>query len=181
MHGNAQLIGIAIPILVAIVILAVRNSRPRRLRLEAMWMRPVIFLALIGLTLASAPWPDSALSLLVMITALIAGVGLGWLRGSLMKIDIHPETHDISARASTAGMLFIIALLGLRMGLRNAAAGAPIAGLPTAAIADALILMAGGMMITQSAEMWLRASRLLGAAKQAKLAATPPETPPIVS
>jgi len=181
MHGNAQLIGIAIPILIAIVILAVRNSRPRRLRLEAMWMRPVIFLVLIGVTLASAPLPSEPLALLVLILALVLGVGLGWLRGSLMRIEVHPETHDISARASTAGMLFIVALLGLRMSFRNAAAGGGIAGLPTAALTDALILFAGAMMITQSVEMWLRATRLLGEAKQAKSVSGPPANPPIVS
>jgi hypothetical protein len=180
-HGNAQLIGIAIPILVAIVILALRNRRPRRLRLQAMWVRPVIFLALIGLALISTPLPQGGLAAAALIAALVLGVGLGWLRGSLMKIEVHPETHDISAQASPVGMLFILALLGLRMTIRNAATSTPITSLPAAAIADALILFAGAMMITQSLEMWLRASRLLGAAKEAKLAATPSDNPPIVS
>ncbi|HEV7157009.1 MAG TPA: hypothetical protein VGN38_01485 [Caulobacteraceae bacterium] len=179
--GNAQLIGLAIPILIAIAILAVRNSRPRRLRLQAMWVRPVIFLVLIAFTFASATPPGNALTGAVLIAAPIAGVGLGWLRGSLMRIEVHPETHDISARASTAGMLFIIVLLALRTSLRTAASGTPISGLPASVLADALILFAGAMMITQSAEMWLRASRLLGEAKQAKLAAGPPANPPIVT
>jgi hypothetical protein len=78
-------------------------------------------------------------------------------------------------------MLFIIVLLALRTSLRTAASGTPISGLPASVLADALILFAGAMMITQSAEMWLRASRLLGEAKQAKLAAGPPANPPIVT
>ena len=179
--GNPQLIGLAIPILIAIVILAVRNRRPRRLRLQAMWVRPVIFIALIAFTFASAPPPGKALAGAVLIAALVFGVGLGWLRGSLMRIEVHPETHDISARASTVGMLFIIVLLALRTSLRTAASETPISGLPASVLADALILFAGAMMITQSAEMWLRASRLLGEAKRAKLAAGPPANPPIVS
>ena len=98
-----------------------------------------------------------------------------------MRIEVHPETHDISAQASPVGMLFILALLGVRMVLRNAALSTPIAGLPAAVIANSLILLAGAMMVTQSLEMWFRARRLLGEAQAAKAQSLSPGSQPIVS
>lgn len=180
MQGGGQLYGLGLTLLIAVAVMAMRNRRPRRLRLEAMWVRPVIFVVLIGLTFASAPPPDGPLAMSVIAVALILGVAVGWLRGSLMRIDVHPETHDISAQASVIGMVFILAILGLRMTLRGAAAS--VAGLPAAAVADGLILFAGAMMITQSVEMFLRARKLLAEAQAAKAppAATSGTNPPIV-
>jgi hypothetical protein len=178
MGSGGQLYGLGLTLLIAVAVLAMRNRRPRRLRLEAMWVRPLIFLVLIALTFASAPPPDGALALSVLVVALILGVALGWLRGSLMRIDVHPETHDISAQASVVGMVFILAILGLRMTLRNATSQTSALGLPAAALADGLILFAGAMMITQSVEMFLRARKLLAEAQAAK--APPAASPPIV-
>jgi hypothetical protein len=180
MQGGGQLYGLGLTLLIAVAVMAMRNRRPRRLRLEAMWVRPLIFLVLIGLTFASAAPPDGPLAISVLTVALILGIALGWLRGSLMRIEVHPETHDISAKASVVGMVFILAILGLRMTLRSAATS--VAGLPATAIADGLILFAGAMMITQSVEMFVRARKLLADAQAAKaaLAAAPGTNPPIV-
>ncbi|MGH7023941.1 MAG: hypothetical protein ACREEB_10170 [Caulobacteraceae bacterium] len=180
-HGGGQLYGVILTLVVVLGVMLMRNRRPRRLRLEAMWVRPLIFIALIAATFATAPAPPDILAVAVLVVALVLGVGAGWLRGSLMRIDVHPETHDISAQASPVGMLFILAVLGVRIYLRNAAATSAVAGLPATAIADALILLAGAMMITQSLEMWLRARRLLGEAQAAKAEKTSPGNKPIVS
>jgi membrane protein CcdC involved in cytochrome C biogenesis len=182
MQGSGQLYGLGLTLLIAVAVMAMRNRRPRRLRLEAMWIRPVIFLALVGMTFASAPPPQGALAISALAAALILGVGLGWLRGSTMRIDVHPETHDISAQASIVGMMLILGLLALRTSLRNAASTTSIAGLPAAALTDCLILFAGAMMITRSVEMFLRARKLLAEAQAAKTpqAPSPDANPPIV-
>ena len=177
-HGGTQFSGLILTLLVAVVVIALRNRRPRRLRLEAMWIRPLIFLVLIGLTFTATSTPTDAASLSIMVLALILGVAAGWVRGGLMRIDVHPETHDITARASPVGMLFILAVLTVRVFIRSSASQTTLGGLSAAAIADALILFAAAMMITQSVEMFLRARRLLGEAKAASL---PPGDRPIVS
>src|SRR5258708_20979420 len=100
MQGNGQFYGLGLTLLIAVAVMAMRNRRPRRLRLEAMWIRPLIFLALVGLTIASAPPPQGALAISALAAALILGVALGWLRGSMIRIDVHPETHAITAQAS---------------------------------------------------------------------------------
>jgi membrane protein CcdC involved in cytochrome C biogenesis len=181
-HGGSQIYGLGLTLLIAAAVLAMRNRRPRRLRLEAMWIRPLIFLALVGLSFASAPPPRGALAISALAAALVLGVGVGWLRGGMMRIDVHPETHDISARASVVGMMLILGLLVLRTSLRDAATTTSIAGLPAGALTGCLILFAGTMMITQSLEMFLRARKLLAAAQAAKTppAASPGANPTIV-
>jgi hypothetical protein len=169
--GGGQFYGIGIGLLVAFAIIILRNSRPRRLRLEAMWIRPAVILGLVALSLFALPLPTDPLSLAVIALALAVGAGLGWLRGSLMRIEVHPETHDISARASPVAMMFILAILGLRMFLRTEAMTTPIAGLSPVVITDGLLVLAGGMLTVANLEMWLRARRLLGEAQAAK--ATP--------
>ena len=182
MGSGSQFYGLGLTLLIAVAVLAMRNRRPRRLRLEAMWIRPLIYLALIGLTFVAAPPPQGALAIAALALALILGVALGWLRGSMMRIDVHPETHDISAQASVVGMMLIVGLLVLRTSLRNAATTTSIAGLPAAALTNCLILFAGAMMITQSLEMFLRARKLLAEAQAAKAPQSPSSgaNPPIV-
>jgi hypothetical protein len=176
--GGTHLSGFIFTLLIAVLVLALRNRRPRRLRLEAMWIRPLIFFVLIGLTLSATTTPTDPLALAVMGLSLVLGVGAGWMRGRLMRIDVHPDTYELTSRASTVGMLFILALLAGRMFIRGAAADTSILGIPAAAIADAFILFAAAMMITQSLEMFLRARRLLG---EARAASVPPSNRPIVS
>jgi hypothetical protein len=99
-----------------------------------------------------------------------------------MRIEVHAETHDISAQASVIGMVLILGLLVLRTTLRNAATSTSFGGLPATTVTDALILFAGAMMITQSVEMFLRARKLLAEARTAKAgpAPSPGANPPIV-
>ncbi len=174
MQGSGQFYGLGLTLLIAVAVMAMRNRRPRRLRLEAMWIRPLIYLALVGLTFTAAPPPQGALAISALAVALILGVGVGWLRGSMMRIDVHPETHDISAQASVVGMMLILGLLVLRTSLRNAATTTSIAGLSATAITGCLILFAGAMMITQSVEMFLRARKLLCRSPGRQDAAGPP-------
>jgi len=80
-------------------------------------------------------------------------------------------------------MIFILAILALRILLRGAALESRTAlGLPAASITDGLILLLGAMIVAQSLEMWLRARRLLEEARAAKAAAlNPGAQPPLVS
>jgi hypothetical protein len=178
--GGTNLTSIIITAVIVVAVLVMRNRRPRRLRLEAMWIRPLIFLALIASTAFLAPPPLTPVSVITIVLALVLGGALGWQRGRFMRIEVHPETHDITSRASPIGILFILAIFAARLGLRDVAYEAR--GVPTALIATGLILFAGAMMIVQSLEMFLRARRLLGEAQAAKAApVSPGANPPIVS
>ena len=118
-----------------------------------------------GAILLAAPPQITAVNVALLVGALVAGCALGWQRGRFMRIKVDPETHDLTSRASPLGVVFILVLLAARMGLRGGlATSSPMAGLPALAVADALILFAVGMMVTQGLEMWLRARRLLARA-----------------
>ncbi len=183
-HGGSPAIATTITVVIVLAVLFLRNRRPRKLRIEALWVRPVLFFVAIALTLAAAPPPLAPLALAVMALAVVIGVGLGWQRGRFMRIDVHPETHELTSVASPVGMVFIVAILALRIGMRGVVMeNHTLLGLPAAAITDALILLVGAMIVTQSLEMWLRARRLLAeavAAKSGAVAVSPGANPPIV-
>jgi hypothetical protein len=169
-----------ITVAIVIGVMMLRNSKPRPLRIERLWIRPVIFLALLVSAFAAAPPPLTAATVALIATGLAAGCALGWQRGRFMRIEVHPETHDITSRASPLGIIFILVLVVVRIGMRGAiAGGGAIGGVPAAAAADALIALAAGMMMTQSLEMWLRARRLLAEAIAAR-SAPPQRGTPIV-
>ena len=181
--GTAQILTPLITVLILALVLWRRNSRPRQLKIERLWIRPVLFALIVGATLTATPFPFDPVSLAVLLLALAVGAGLGWQRGRFMHIEVHPETHDVTSRVSPVGMIFILAVLALRLLLRGAALESRSAlGLPAAAITDGLILLLGAMIVAQSLEMWLRARTLLEEARAAKAAAqSPGAQPPLVT
>jgi hypothetical protein len=181
--GTAQILTPLITVAILALVLWRRNSRPRQLRIERLWIRPVLFALIVSATIAATPFPLDPLSLAVFALALVVGAGLGWQRGRFMHIDVHPETHDVTSRVSPVGMIFILAVLALRLLLRGAALeNGSALGLRAATITDGLILLLGAMIVAQSLEMWLRARRLLEEARAAKAASKAPEAqPPLVS
>jgi len=156
--------------LIAIGLVILRNSQARRLRVETLWIMPVVIIVLIGLALSQEGMP-TPLFMAIDIAALAAGAVLGWWRGRLTNITVNPETHDLTSRASPIGMLLILGIFALRYGIRMyASQGAASSGLPVNAIADAALVVTVGLVCAQRLEIALRASRLLAEAR----AATPP-------
>ena len=89
--GTAQILTPLITVAILAVVLWRRNSRPRQLRIERLWIRPLLFALIVSATLAATPFPFDPLSLAVLTLALVLGGGLGWQRGRFMQIDVHAE------------------------------------------------------------------------------------------
>jgi hypothetical protein len=178
--GHGQALGFLAAIGVALLILLLRNQRPRKLRIELLWIRPLIFLVLLVTSAIATPPPLTPVSIALMLGALVVGAALGWQRGRFIRIEVDPETHALTSRASPVGMIFILALLALRLGLRSMLAqNAATLQVSAIAAADGLLVFVVAMMVVQGLEMWLRARRLLAEAQAAKAglsggAATPP-------
>ena len=179
-HLTPRTISYIASALVIAVVLAFRFrrlSRARPLKLERLWIVPLILFLIAGLTLYQLPphpgdWPW-------LILALAMGSGLGWLRGSLMKVEVDPQTHAMNMRTSPAAMIFIVGLLVVRMGLRTTLAeNAAAWRLSPALITDALLLLAVGLIAVQRIEIFIRASRLLREAKAARGGVDGDATPP---
>jgi hypothetical protein len=141
-----------------------RMSRERRLKIELLWIVPLL-LVLGG---AAMFWsaPPSGMTWLIAVFALVVGAGLGWQRGRFMHIAVDPETHSVSQRGSPAALLFLLALVAIRAGARQVASYTEHwLHLGAMAVSDILIAFAIGLVTATRIEMYLRARRLIDEAR----------------
>jgi len=138
-----------------------RNSRP--LRLETLWVIPAIFI----LAFAASTWeypPPTILGWVWLALGFAVGAAVGWQRGKLMRITVDPATHALNQQSSPAALLFIVALIVIRQGLRIEAAEM---GINVLKITGILMAFALGLISVARLEMYLRAKRLLEEARSA--------------
>jgi hypothetical protein len=151
--------------LIAVAMVVLRNTRERRLKIERLWIAPLLLLLLAGLSF-SAQRPPGPLTLALDLAAFAVGAVAGWWRGRLTRITVDPDTHALTSKASAAGMLLILVLFTTRYALRSL--GSETAGLlhvSVVQITDALLLLAVGLVGAQRLEIGLRATRLLREAR----------------
>jgi hypothetical protein len=162
-----NLLQYAIPVLVIGLVLFLRlrsMGKARPLRLERLWIVPAMYLALAiflfwEMTPHGLGWLWAGLSFAV-------GGAVGWYRGTAMKINVDPETHTLNQVASPLALLFIFALIGLRMAIRAGATyEAGLGHVDVPLITDCLVAMALGLLSMTRLEMFLRGSRLLDEAR----------------
>lgn len=157
-------------IIAVVLTLRMRRIGQRRpLKLERLWIVPALFLALTAMTFAQAR--PSPITLALCAVSLVVGAGFGWKRGQMMQIHVDPETHELGQVQSWAAMLFFLAIFGVRFGARALidSGTLPVHVDPTA-VTDVLITFALGMFTMMRIEMFLRARRLLDAARSGRTA-----------
>lgn len=160
-----------IPIVIAMGLVLLRNARARRLRIEAMWIAPVIIVALISLALWGESVQRGGLNLTPVGVALdmagiVVGALLGWWRARFTNITIDPLTHELTSKASPLGMVVIMGILVLRTLVRTyTAENAGALGQWGPPVADALLVMSVGLVCAQRLELFTRASRMLAEAR----------------
>jgi len=156
--------GVTLAIIVVIVALRMRGmSKMRPLKLGNLWIVPAIYLAVtiwMFVLLPPVGWVAIA-----SVGALLIGAAVGWQRGKMMHIHVDPETHALNQKASPAAMFFLIILIVVRTGARTLL-GAE-SHVSPAMLTDPLIAFALGMFTLTRLEMYLRAKRLLEAARSA--------------
>jgi hypothetical protein len=153
---------------VAIVLmLRLRGTRrPQRLRLETIWITPAIFAIVLAVATWEAP-PPTLLGWLWLAIALALGAAIGWRRGKMMRITIDPDSHRLNQQGSPAALLLIVALIVARQGLRYEAAEF---GINILAVTGIMMAFTLGLMGATRAEMFVRARRLLIAARSGDIA-----------
>ena len=160
----------AIGIVVLVVVMAFRlrrMSQTRPLKVEWLWVTPALLTALTVVSLI--PQPPQGLGWAWLAGGLVLGGALGWYRGKMMHIIVDPETHAVNTKASPAAMIFIVALIAIRMALRGVAmTEASTLHLSVSVITGAFMTFAIGLFGVQRLEMALRATRLLKEARAAK-------------
>ena len=154
--------GVLVVVGALIVFRLIRGSRPQTLKLKVLWIRPVLFAAVALTALAATPPALTLSGVAVLVLALMVGAALGWQRGKFTRITVDPATGGLTAQASPAGVMLLVAIVLLRIGLRGfMMQGQTIVGLSPNTLADGLILVFAGMIIVQNIEMGLRARALL--------------------
>jgi hypothetical protein len=161
--GQNSLVTYAITAVVIVVVMALRWRRMSRqlpLKLERLWILPAVYLVVVVVTFSQFPpvgwgWGFCAVALLL-------GAALGWQRGKLMRIEVDPVSHALSQTSSPAAVLFILAIVVLRQGARGATGWMHLNAM---AMTDMLMALALGLFAAQRIEMFLRARRLLAAAR----------------
>lgn len=162
------LIGYVIMAVVLSIVLIFRVRRVnqvRPLKVERLWIVPGIYLLLEILAFATTPpsgagWEASAVALAI-------GAVLGWWRGRLMRIDVDPETHEVTMVQSAAALFFIVILIAIRSGMRGAmqSGAGGLFHMSPETLTDILVAFALGLLAVQRLEMFLRARRLLAEAR----------------
>ncbi len=151
---------------VFLAILAFRMRRAmasRPFRLKYIWVLPALFLVLTLLTLAARP--PRGVQWLGLALVLVVGLGIGWLSGATIHLEVDPISRVVRAKASPLAMIFVVALVLARALMRTLAGQLEAAyHLPALLIQDAFLLLALGLFLARSLEMGLRARRLSRAA-----------------
>src|ERR1700744_3962336 len=123
-----QVIQFVAPLLILVPVLFFRMRRMTRaqpLRLDRLWIRPAIFLAIAALVLLAPPphnHPERVLVTLDFAWLALAGVlgaVAGWQMGRTMAIDVHPENGTLITQGGQAAMLLLVVLILFRLGLRE--------------------------------------------------------------
>ncbi len=152
-----------IPIVFAGVILAFRARRMtqmRPLKIERLWIVPAIYLLLVAFLYIKGP--PSPVGWAICVAMLIVGGAIGWQRGKLMEIHVDPETHAINQKGSYAAIVFLVGLFAVKF---VAQTGTQALHVNVVVLTDALAALALGLFTMTRVEMYLRAKRLLDAAR----------------
>lgn len=153
-----------IPLAVLALVLF-RNARGRRLRVERLWIAPVIVTLAAGLVLVNSP-PGSLTGVLMDVAALAVGAALGWWRARTAVFTINPDTHEITSKVSVVGLLILAGIFALRFTLRSVlTADASMLHVSAAEATDSVLLLAVGLVSAQRMEWLIRARRMLAQAR----------------
>jgi hypothetical protein len=154
-----------LPFVIIAVVIGVRlrsMSRERPLKVQTLWVVPVLYLVLIGWMLIALPPTPVGWGLIAL--GIVIGAALGWHRGKLIRIQ-RDERGGLRQQASPLAMLLLVALLALKLGARaifgETAAGQP--GSSAMLLTDAFIGFALGLLSATRLELYLRARRILAA------------------
>jgi hypothetical protein len=152
-----------VPFVIIAVVLALRfrsMSKERPLKVETLWVVPVVYLLLAGWMLAMLPPPPIGWGLAGL--GIVVGAAIGWHRGKLIRIHRDAQSGELRQKASPIAIVLLAALVVLKLGARaifgDTAAGHPGSG--AMLLTDAFIGFALGLLSATRLELFLRARQI---------------------
>lgn len=145
-----------------------RNRRPRPLNLHLMWIVPLLVIVSVGTGLYFMPHaPFGVWTYLAFAFALVMGALAGWWRGRTVDIHRDIESGQLMAKPSPLGLILIIGLFVIRRGAdAYLIANAEAWHLNLAAVTEAFMLFAVGLVAVQRIEMFVRGRAILAGVAQ---------------
>jgi len=165
MNGNSIYVIAAILVLFALRMWRT-GSKERRVRIETMWIAPVIIAALIGYAVVKTSGEVTTSLVIVSIVALAIGLGVGWYRGRFTRLTVDPDTHTLKGQASPLGLIFLAVLIVARFSLRDfLSSHAEAWKISPTEIVDGSLMFVLGMIVGRRLEIYLRCLQLLARAR----------------
>jgi len=166
-HQPGNWLSTLIPFVLIAVVIAFRMrsmSKERPLKVETLWVVPVVYLALVGFLLTTLP--PSPLGWGLMGAGVGIGAAIGWHRGKLIRIHRDEQSGELRQKASPLAMLLIVGLIALKMGARAIFGDTAVAhpGSGAMLLTDAFLGFALGLLTATRIELYLRAQRILATA-----------------
>lgn len=149
----------------ALILMIRRNLRANRIRVQTLWLFPVVLLLIAILSIAQSP-PHDATGMAILAVGVIGGVAAGWWRGKLTRITLDSESGVLTGKGSVVGLMLILALFIARYAVRTWAQTHPDRSGVAVAIADAAMAMGFVTLIVARLEMWIRCRKLMTARAQ---------------
>jgi len=163
-HQAGNWLAALLPFVIIAVVVTLRfrsMSRERPLKVDTLWVVPVVYLLLVGSMLWALPPAPMGWGLVAL--GIVVGGVLGWHRGKLIRIERNSETGELSQRASPLALHLLLALIVLTLGARtifgDSAAVHPGSG--AMLLTDAFIGFALGLLSATRLELYLRGRRIL--------------------
>jgi len=172
--------------LIVILIMArrLKRNQARKVKVNRLFIMPLVIMALTGITLAATPMP-SLLWLAGYALALIAGGAVGFLTAHHQEFSLDYDTGTISSRATPLGTMLVAGLFAIRLGLKfvfpslagspyqvsSYTPNSPVPHLPAHAGAtligwtDAGLIFSTALLVARAATTYFRAQPLVHAHK----------------
>lgn len=170
-----------LPLALILWIVLRRAGRAQKVRVERMWVTPVLSIAAVWLTLAEEPAPG-IVAVALMAAAAMAGIASGYLRALHLELSMD-EKGKVTSKATPLGTYLIAGFFLLRFAIDYSINGGWQPGPPrwvnpkhavdVLRLADAALLFSTGMLVAQRVEIWRRAQALIRRRQQPATEAGP--------
>lgn len=155
---------VVFPVLIPLIIIGIlllRRRRAQRLRLDRLWIMPVLMSAFIGSGLYFTPHDAfGAGAYAAFAAALVAGLAAGWFRARTVPMSFDAASGQVVTEPSVLAIVVIAGLFVVRSLVRFGIANAGW-HLDAGTVSDGFLLFAVGLIAGGRIEMFVRGQRLV--------------------